>query len=83
MKYATVAAFEAKNKLGQLLDRVVAGDVITITRHGAPVARLVPFVQPFDREDALKAAERLLEISKLCSTPEGMTIRQMIEEGRR
>jgi prevent-host-death family protein len=37
-----VGAFEAKNTLGTLLDRVEQGEEIVITRHGKPVARLVP-----------------------------------------
>ena len=36
-----VGAFEAKNTLGSLLDRVERGEEIVITRHGKPVARLV------------------------------------------
>lgn len=38
---ATVPAFEAKTKFGELLDRVLAGEEIVITRHERPVARLV------------------------------------------
>ena len=37
-----VVAFEAKNKLGRLLDLVERGEEIVITRHGKEVARLVP-----------------------------------------
>jgi prevent-host-death family protein len=37
-----VGAFEAKNTFGSLLDRVEAGEQIEITRHGRPVAQLVP-----------------------------------------
>lgn len=37
-----IGAFEAKNTLGSLLDRVERGEEIVITRHGKPVARLVP-----------------------------------------
>jgi prevent-host-death family protein len=37
-----VGAFEAKNKLGHLLDLVERGEEVTITRHGKDVARLVP-----------------------------------------
>ena len=37
-----IGAFEAKNKLGSLLDRVESGEEIVITRHGKPVARLIP-----------------------------------------
>jgi prevent-host-death family protein len=38
----TVGAFAAKTHLAELLGRVEAGESITITRHGRPVARLVP-----------------------------------------
>ena len=41
-----IGAFEAKNKLGTLLDWVEAGDEVLITRRGRPVARLVPIDQP-------------------------------------
>ncbi len=37
-----IGAFEAKNTLGTLLDHVERGEEIVITRHGKPVARLVP-----------------------------------------
>lgn len=38
----TVGAYEAKTRFSQLLERVAAGEVITMIRHGNPVARLVP-----------------------------------------
>lgn len=38
----TISAFDAKNRLGQLLDRVSAGEELVITRRGEPVAKLVP-----------------------------------------
>src|ERR1043166_418972 len=38
-----IGAFEAKNTLGSLLDRVERGEESIITRHGRPVARLVPY----------------------------------------
>jgi prevent-host-death family protein len=39
---ATVTAFEAKTRFGELLDRVAKGEEVVITRHDKPVARLVP-----------------------------------------
>jgi prevent-host-death family protein len=39
---ATVTAFEAKTRFGELLDRVVKGEEVVITRHDKPVARLIP-----------------------------------------
>jgi prevent-host-death family protein len=50
-----IGAFEAKNKLGQLLDLVEQGEEITITRHGKEVARLVP-IQPMRNRDQARAA---------------------------
>lgn len=38
----TVTATAAKANILRLLDEVVAGEEIEITRHGRPVARLVP-----------------------------------------
>jgi prevent-host-death family protein len=54
-----VGAFEAKNKLGQLLDLVEQGEEITITRHGKEVARLVPVRSIRSREEARAALRRI------------------------
>jgi prevent-host-death family protein len=39
---ATISALEAKNRFGQVLDRVARGEEIIITKHDRPVARIVP-----------------------------------------
>ena len=39
----TVGTFEAKTRFSALLDAVERGEEVTITRHGEPVARLVPY----------------------------------------
>ena len=39
---STVTAFQAKTRFGELLDRVMRGEEIVITRHEKAVARLVP-----------------------------------------
>jgi len=39
---ATVTAFHAKTRFGELLDRVARGEEIVSTRHEKAVARLVP-----------------------------------------
>jgi prevent-host-death family protein len=56
-----VGAFEAKNRLGQLLDLVEQGEEVTITRHGKEVARLVPARAGFNREEARAAVRRIRE----------------------
>ena len=50
--------YEAKTHLSRLLDRVAQGESSTITRHGHPVARLVP-AEDDDRKRAERAARRI------------------------
>lgn len=38
----TIGAFDAKTRLSELLDRAAKGESFVITKHGHPVARLVP-----------------------------------------
>jgi len=76
-----VGAFEAKTHLGQLLDRVEAGEQITITRHGKPVARLMPPEMNFDRQAARDAAARI-RARREHMTLGGLKIKDMIAEGR-
>jgi prevent-host-death family protein len=39
---ASVTAFEAKTRFGKLLERVLKGEEVVITKHDKPVARLIP-----------------------------------------
>jgi prevent-host-death family protein len=54
-----IGAFEAKNKLGTLLDWVESGEEVLITRRGRPVARLVPSGAIRDSRGAAEAAVRI------------------------
>ena len=45
-KVARVSIYEAKTRLSHLVDRALRGDQVVITRHGRPVARLVPAAPP-------------------------------------
>ena len=54
-----IGAFAAKNTLGSLLDEVERGEEIVITRHGRPVARLVPPSTPASQSQAAAAMERI------------------------
>lgn len=54
-----IGAFEARNTLGALLDLVQRGEQVVITRHGKPVARLVPELARLDRSAAKAAVERI------------------------
>ena len=82
----TVGAFEAKTHLSELLERVLAGEEILITRHGDPVAKLVP-VSDKSRPDAAELLVRW-KAHRLQMRRQGMTatsaeIRKWINEGRR
>lgn len=54
-----IGAFEAKNTLGSLLDLVQKGEEVVITRHGKPVARLIPEIVARDRGAAREAIARI------------------------
>jgi prevent-host-death family protein len=77
----TVGAYEAKTHLPQLLERVSKGERITITRHGVPVAVLVPAAAS-EQPDVRAAVEEMKRFRKGRSL-KGLSIREMVEEGRR
>jgi antitoxin (DNA-binding transcriptional repressor) of toxin-antitoxin stability system len=54
-----IGAFEAKNKLGQPLDWIEAGETVAITRRGKVVAHLAPPGGAFNIEAASAAADRI------------------------
>ena len=76
-----IGAFEAKNKFGQLLDWVEAGDEVIITRRGKPVARLVRPAGAFDREAGIAAAARI-RARRQGVTLGGLKIKDLVAEGR-
>ena len=77
----TIGAYEAKTHLPKLLERVSKGERITITKHGVPVAIL----QPFDPLKTIDTSSIVTELRKFRekNTLGGLSIREMIEEGRR
>ncbi len=78
----TVGAYEAKTHLGQLLDAVARGETITITKHGVPVAMLVPPSPEAVHPDINAMMDAWLEVRKGITLGDDLTIREMIEEGR-
>jgi prevent-host-death family protein len=84
----TVGSFEAKTKLAELLDKVEAGETVTITRHGKAVAKLVPVAAEID--EAERARRRALveeimrwRVGKDRGAKPGSTIPELIKAGRR
>jgi prevent-host-death family protein len=78
----TVGSFEAKTHLPKLLDRVAQGEEFVITRHGNPVAKLVPFEKKIDPEKFKVLIARMREFRKR-HTLGDVSLRSLIEEGRR
>lgn len=64
MSEATVR--ELRNQGGQVLDRVLSGERVTITRDGKPVARLVPVGR--DRLSAASLVERFRALPAVDAT---------------
>jgi prevent-host-death family protein len=79
----SVGSFEAKTHLPQLLERVAKGEEFTITKHGKPVARLVPIAAAKPKPDVRQVIEELKAFSKGNTLGEGISIRDLIEDGRR
>jgi len=77
-----IGAFEAKNTLGSLLDDVERGEEITITRRGKPVAMLVSPEGVANRAQAHAAVEEIKALRRGITLGEGLTLRDLIDEGR-
>lgn len=77
-----VGAYEAKTRLSELLEKVAAGEEITITKHGAPVAKLVPVRKEASAEERSAAIERIQKLASGLSLG-GLKIKDLRSEGRR
>lgn len=78
----TVGAYEAKTHLSKLLEQVEAGQEITITKHGTPVARLVPVGRQASTDERAAAIRRIQNLASGLSLG-GLKIKDLISEGRR
>ena len=77
----TLNVHEAKTHLSNLLDRVERGEQVTIERHGVPVAVL----SPAEKSRRRPAAEVIADLRRFRAQHrlDGLSLREMIEEGRR
>ena len=76
-----IGAFEARNKLGTLLDWVADGEEVLITRRGKAVAWLVPAEPGVDRVRARQAADNIRARS-VGARLGGLKIEDLVDEGR-
>jgi prevent-host-death family protein len=77
----TVGLFEAKQKLSELVERASEGEQIGITRRGKLAAVIVPAPVATGLAEAFAGIDRIRR--NLKPLPAGMTIKDLIEEGRR
>ena len=88
---AEIGAYDAKTHLPQLLERVQKGERFTITKHGRPVAELLPYSghnaerarravarMRSARQGLAKRGVRLKDVLK-----RGETLRDLAHEGHR
>jgi len=87
----TVGVRELKNQLSSYLDRVKAGEEVTVTEHGRPIARLTALAPDVDRRAALieagivrpaPASRRRLPSRRVKLTP-GEPLETLVTQQRR
>lgn len=84
----TVSDRDAKAQFAAILDRIDHGEEIVITRDGIPVAKVVPVsstdldTKASARERYQRAADGLRELGAQLRL-DGITIRELIDDGRR
>lgn len=81
MSETIVGVYDAKTRLASLISQVEKGERVTITRHGKPVATLVSVSDA--RRGGVHAAVEALRTFGKGQTLDGLSIREMIDEGRR
>ncbi len=76
-----IAAFEAKTHFSKLLLEVEKGEEVTITKHGHPIAKIVPIASPnvFTKDEAIKQ----LQLFKAKNFLNGLDWKTLRDEGRR
>lgn len=81
----SLGSYEAKTHLPQLLSQVEKGESILITKHGKPIAKLVPADEPPKRDIADVIREFRAYSKAQTRTLGSLTareIKEMTEEGR-
>lgn len=76
-------AFEAKTHFSELLGDVIRGEKLIITKHGVKVAMIVPFTQEEETDPVNDTIRNLKKLRKGIKLGKNLSIKDMIEEGRR
>jgi prevent-host-death family protein len=77
-----IGAYDAKTHFSELLERVEEGEEVTITKHGSPVARMVPVRRVTTAVQRRAAIDAMRKLSKQ-NTLGKLRVKDLIAEGRR
>ena len=76
-----IGIYDAKSRLSALIDKVRAGKEVVITRHGEPIAKLVP-MRPVQAADAAGLVRDIRALRKRLNVRITVPLRKLIEAGR-
>ncbi len=76
-----IGIYDARAKLSELIERVQSGEEVVLTRHGEPVARLVP-EKRHRKGSGTAAVARIRALARKLNIRD-VDVRKLIEEGRR
>lgn len=75
---------EAKSQFSAVIERAAAGEEVTITKHGKPVAKVVPVRNERDRAKARQAFEDMIKLRDETGASLGdLDWKSLRDEGRR
>jgi prevent-host-death family protein len=83
---STVGTYHAKTHFADLMNRAAAGEIITITRHGRPVAKIVPCdlcSSGREGEDIVEDFRKIREAVAKRGGMRGLSVQKLIRKGRR
>jgi len=76
-----IGVYEAKSRFSDLIERVRQGDKVVITRHGEPIAELVP-AKPAEAASRARLLREVRSLAARVRIPRSVSIRKLIAQGR-
>ena len=75
---------EAKSRFSAVVERAAAGEEVTITKHGKPIAKVVPVRSERDRAKAREAFEAMIKLRvETGASLGGLDWKALRDKGRR
>lgn len=76
----TIGIYEARTRWSEIIDKVGKGEEVTVTRHGVPIARIIPV----DSEKRLAVRDAIAAMKEFGrgKSLRGLSLKKMIKEGR-